>query len=213
MIESMAWMPKYRWPQRYSVITVSVVVIVAVTLGLYAWYKQNAFTGSVLGQFLGSEARAPAAVKQMMVKLEKRRSEQPGNVENLAQVAQTYAALGKLEEAERAYAETYRLAPEDPKVVAEYAWLAYRKNPNDVQGAPAELYAQLNRIEPNNLNALWFMGFSALQKGEHSKAIEFWQRMLKTLPPEDPRAQDVRDAIAKVETLAASPPLILPAKP
>ncbi len=213
MTEAMAGTPKHRWRQRPYVAAASVFVIVAVALGIYAWDKQAASIDAVLGYFPGSETRAPAAVKQMVAKLEKRLSEQPGTVADLAQVAQAYATLGRLEEAERAYAETYRRAPEDPKVVAEYAWLTYRKNPDNVQGTTVALYEQLHRIDPSNQNALWLLGFAAFQKGEHSKSIEYWRRMLKTLPTEDSRAQDVRNAIAKVELLAANSPPSRPAKP
>lgn len=213
MIESTTGTRKHQWQQRAYAVAAFVFVIVAVALGVYAWDKRATSMDPVLGHLMGSETHTPAVVKQMVAKLEKRLSEQPGTVEDLAQVAQAYATLGQLEEAERAYAETYRRAPEDSKVVAEYAWLTYRKNLNNVQGAPAALYEQLNRIDPNNQNALWFLGFAALDRGEHSKSIEFWQRMLKTLPPEDPRAQDVRNAIAKVEILAANLPPSLPAKP
>ena len=145
----------------------------------------------------------PPMVMEMVARLEKRLAEQPDDPAGWARLGRAYAVLGRAESAEAAYARAYKLSPDDPQVVAEYAAFLYNANPQNTGGAVYMLFTHLHQLEPENPDALWFLGFASYQKADYKKALDYWNRLLKSLAPESPEAQHLRIIIAKTrENLA-----------
>ncbi|MDA3920172.1 MAG: c-type cytochrome biogenesis protein CcmI [Salinisphaera sp.] len=56
---------------------------------------------------------------------------------------------------------------------------------NDLQGKARDLFAQALKLDPKNRQALWFLGLAAAEQGDNSKAVGYWDRLLKqNLPAE-----------------------------
>lgn len=141
--------------------------------------------------------------REMVRGLEKRLSREPNDPAGWALLGRSYAVLGRLEEARSAYARAYQLAPDDREVLADYAWFLYNLDPANTEGLVSELYGHLYRLEPRNPHALWFLGLAAYQKGDYQKAVGYWERMLKLVPPQGNTAKELRAAIAKARAMAA----------
>ncbi len=164
--------------------------------GLYALYQRP-----VLAYLSNPEAPADASmppdVMKMVERLEKRLAEQPDDAAGWFRLGRTYAVLGRGEAANAAYARAYKLTPDNPELVAEYAVFLYQGDPQNTGGQVFGLFSRLHQLDPENRDALWFLGFAAHQKGDHKQALGYWDRLLKSLPADSPEAEHMRAIISK----------------
>ncbi len=182
---------------------VFLLVIPAVSAGLY-WLENGATVGTLarIEQGDTSAGKFPPMVMEMVARLEKRLAEEPNDAAGWARLGISYANMGRMPEAKQAYAKSYRLEPDNLEVITDYAWLVYGEDPRNTEGLALELYTKLYRAQPENPDALWFLGLAAYQQGEFAKSVKYWERLLALLPAESPTGQHVRDAIAKAKQQA-----------
>ena len=107
--------------------------------------------------------------------------------------------LGREDDARQAYDKAYKLAPNDADIVAEYAWLLYKRDPTNTQGLVRTLYTTLYRLEPRHQDAQWFLGLASYQSGKYRDAIKYWEELAAGLPKGSNAEQGVRKAIAQAE--------------
>lgn len=173
------------------------VILPLSATGLYALYQRP-----VLAYLSNPEAPADASmppdIMKMVERLEQRLSEQPDDAAGWFRLGRTYAVLGRGEAANAAYARAYKLTPDDPELVAEYAVFLYQGDPQNTGGQVFGLFSRLHQLDPENRDALWFLGFAAHQKGDHKQALGYWERLLKSLPADSPEAEHMRAIIAKI---------------
>jgi cytochrome c-type biogenesis protein CcmH len=173
------------------------IVLPLSAAGLYALYQRP-----VLAYLSNPEAPAdasvPPMVMEMIARLENRLSEQPDDADGWHRLGRAYAVLGRGEAAGAAYARAYKLTPDNPELVAEYAAFLYEGDPQNTGGQVFGLFSRLHQLDPENRDALWFLGFAAHQKGDHKQALGYWERLLKSLPADSPEAEHMRAIIAKI---------------
>jgi len=172
------------------------IVLPLSAAGLYALYQRP-----VLAYLSNPEAPAdasvPPMVMEMIVRLENRLAEQPDDADGWFRLARAYAVLGRADAASAAYAQAYKLTPDNPELVAEYATFLYEGDPQNTGGQVFGLFSRLHKLDPENRDALWFLGFAAYQKGDHKQALSYWDRLLKSLPADSPEAEHMRAIISK----------------
>jgi cytochrome c-type biogenesis protein CcmH len=172
------------------------IVLPLSAAGLYALYQRP-----VLAYLSNPEAPAdasvPPMVMEMIARLEERLSGQPDDADGWFRLGRAYAVLGRGEAANAAYARAYKLTPDNPELVAEYAAFLYEGDPQNTGGQVFGLFSRLHQLDPENRDALWFLGFAAYQKGDHKQALGYWDRLLKSLPADSPEAEHMRAIIAK----------------
>ena len=144
-----------------------------------------------------ADTSMPPMVMEMVARLEKRLAAQPDDAAGWFRLGRAYAVLGRGEAANAAYARAYKLTPDDPQVVAEYAAFLYESDPQNTGGQVLGLFSRLLKLDPGNREALWFLGFAAYQKGDRQQALGHWDRLLKALPADSPEAEHLRTIIAK----------------
>lgn len=197
-----------RVPLSRQGVIVAVVLALALPsagLGLYLW--QNRPTLTALAQApVAAEPGAgqvPPMVLEMVARLERRLQAQPDDPRGWAQLGRSYAVLGRLQHAQNAYEKAYRLAPNDPEIVAQYGWFLYAQNTLQVSPKAVVLYRKLIALDPTNPDALWVLGLAAYGDGDAPRALRYWERLHKLLPDGNPAKAAVANAIAKVK--AATP--------
>jgi cytochrome c-type biogenesis protein CcmH len=172
------------------------IVLPLSAAGLYALYQRP-----VLAYLSNPETPAdtsvPPMVMEMIARLEERLSGQPDDADGWFRLGRAYAVLGRVEAASAAYARAYKLTPDNPELVAEYATFLYEGDPQNTVGQVFGLFSRLHKLDPENRNALWFLGFAAYQKGDHQQALGYWDRLLKSLPADSPEAEHMRAIIAE----------------
>lgn len=173
------------------------VVLPLTAAGLYALNQRPVLAYLSNPQAPPANASMPPMVMEMVARLEKRMAEQPDDADGWHRLGRAYAVLGRGEAANAAYARAYKLTPDDPQLVAEYAAFLYEGDPQNTSGQVFGLFTRLLELNPENPDALWFLGFAAYQKGDHRKALGYWDRLLKALPADSPEAEHLRAITAK----------------
>ena len=177
------------------------LVILGITLplsaaGLYVLHQRSTLAYLSNPQ-APADSSVPPMVMEMVARLEKRLAEQPDDAAGWHRLGRAYAVLGRGEAASAAYARAYQLTPDDPQVVAEYAAFLYEGDPQNTGGQVFGLFSHLLKLDPENRDALWFLGFAAYQKGDHKQALGYWDRLLKALPTDSPEAEHLRAITAQ----------------
>ncbi|MDP3513536.1 MAG: c-type cytochrome biogenesis protein CcmI [Sulfuritalea sp.] len=139
--------------------------------------------------------RATADMEQLTAKLAQKMEQNPDNPEGWAMLARSYKALGRWDDAERAFD---RVGPElnkNAELLAEVAELLVQKH-NGFNPRARELIQQALRLEPDNMLALFLGGGEALDGGRHAEAAALWERLLPQLEPGSEDARMVESSIA-----------------
>ena len=96
-----------------------------------------------------------------------------------------------------AYDRAYQLNSNDPELISEYAAFLYNQNPQNTTGRAFTLYSQLLKLQPENQNAMWFLGIAAFQQGKYKQALGLWERLLVAMPPGSQEAEHLRLIVSK----------------
>jgi cytochrome c-type biogenesis protein CcmH len=185
-----------------------IIVVVSIILplsaaGLYTLNQRQALS-YLLNPEATSNASVPPMVLEMLARLEKHLAEQPDDAAGWFRLGRAYVVLGRPEAAATAYERAYKLTPNDTHVIAEYAAFLYNSDPRNTAGQVFNLYTQLLKLEPENLDALWFLGFAGYQQGNYQLAVNYWERLLKDLPADSPDKEHLRTIINKTREKLAT---------
>ena len=134
--------------------------------------------------------------------LAKRLETNPSDGRGWSMLARSYTSMEKFAEASNAYAKATALAPNDADLLAEYAFANAMANGRRLQGKSLELVNQALKVDPDNLKALELAGSAAFQAKNYKQAIEYWQRLLKKMPPDSEVAEAVNKRLEEAKSLA-----------
>jgi cytochrome c-type biogenesis protein CcmH len=187
-----------RW---WAALAVLVLALPLIAAGLYGM-QQAPLLGALMRLADGgtpSRASLPPEALKMVERLENRLREQPNDPTGWAQLGRSYTVMERRSDAQAAYAKAHELAPANPEILSDYAWLLFSDNPDYTEGPAKALYERLLALDANHPDALWFLGLSAYNKSDAKQAIRYWERLTKVLPPDNPALPEVRKAIAKAQ--------------
>jgi len=134
--------------------------------------------------------------------LAKRLETNPSDGRGWSMLARSYSSMEKYPEASNAYAKATALAPNDADLLAEYAFANAMANGRQLQGKSLELVNQALKLDPENLKALELAGSAAFQAKNYKQAIDYWQRLLKKMPPDSEVAEAVNKRLEEAKSLA-----------
>lgn len=131
---------------------------------------------------LPDEERA-AMVEGMVDNLAARLEENPDDLRGWIMLGRSYTVLGRTDEAIDALARASELAPADTDLILDRARLmrtaaGERQTPETVA-----LMREVLETDPENLEALWFLGLDAVRDGDRPAASDFFDRAMAQLPP------------------------------
>jgi cytochrome c-type biogenesis protein CcmH len=107
----------------------------------------------------------------------------PRNVAAWLVLVRAYQAAGDAPNALNALARANRSVPGNVDLLLAYADAL--ADGITAEGLPAPLVGvmrQINAIDPNQPDALWYLGLAAAQRGDSHRARNFWQRLAGQLP-------------------------------
>lgn len=172
------------------------VVLPLTSAGLYALGQRNTLA-YLFNPEMPANASVPPMALEMVARLEKRLQEQPDDAAGWLRLGRAYGVMGRQEAAEAAYARAYKLMPDNPEVVAEYASFLYNMDPQNTGGPVFSLFSKLLKLDPQNQDAMWFLGLAAFQKGDYQQALGLWEQLLKALPADSKEAEHLRRIVSK----------------
>jgi len=147
--------------------------------------------------------RTQEQIEANVAKLAERLKSNPSDAKGWAMLARSYSSMERYPEAVNAYAKATELTPNDGDLWAEYAFATAMTNGRSLEGKPMELIDRALKVEPNNAKALQLAGSAAFQAKDYKKAVEYWERVLKQVPPNSDVAETITSRINEAKTLAA----------
>ena len=151
----------------------------------------------------GSGQRAQEQIEANVAALATRLQSNPSDVEGWKMLARSYDSMSRFGEAAGAYAKATELEPDNADLWADYAFASAMANQRRLDGLPTELINQALKVDPENAKALQLAGSAAFQAKDYKKAIEYWERVLKKVPPGDEIGQLMTQRINEAKKLAA----------
>jgi len=147
--------------------------------------------------------RSQAQIEANVAKLAQRLESNPNDAQGWTMLARSYNSMEKYGDAAKAYAKATELNPKDADLLAEYAFATAMSEGRSLEGKPLEIINRALRIDPNNAKALQLAGSAAFQAKDYKKAIDYWTRVLKQVPPNSEVSTTIEERINEAKTLAA----------
>jgi len=146
--------------------------------------------------------RTQAQIEANVAKLEERLKSNPSDPQGWTMLARSYSSMEKYGEAVGAYAQATELTPNDADLWAEYAFASAMAGGRSLQGKPQEFIQRALKVDPENAKALQLAGSAAFETKDYKKAVDYWQRVLKKVPPNSDVAQTIQSRINEAKSLA-----------
>ncbi len=158
------------------------------------------------------ENSSPEDIKQLMQDVQARSAQRPDNLHYVAMLGRYYMDQQDYAGAAQTYGALAQDAPEDAQALAYAAqaeYLASGRTLNDSTRMKAE---QALAIDPHQRTALGLLGMASFEQQKYRAAIEYWQRLLVTEPPDSDSAQMIASVIetARQRLGESAPPSIRP---
>ncbi|HJP92711.1 MAG TPA: c-type cytochrome biogenesis protein CcmI [Pyrinomonadaceae bacterium] len=147
--------------------------------------------------------RTQEQIEANVGKLAERLKSNPSDAKGWAMLARSYSSMDRYADAVNAYAKATELTPNDADLWAEYAFATAMTNGRSLEGKPMDLIDRALKIDPNSAKALQLAGTAAFQAKDYKKAVDYWQRVLKQVPPNSDVAQTITSRIDEAKRLAA----------
>lgn len=135
------------------------------------------------------------SMREAVSMLEQRLQQEPGNIEGWVLLAKSYVVLGRLDDAVSAYDKAYKLNPQDPDVMVDYAEMMARANNGDISGEPMRMLRMALAADPNHPKALWISGIVSYNDKDYATAIQHWKQLQSTLEANSQDAAFVQNKI------------------
>ena len=136
--------------------------------------------------------------------LEKRLEQNPNDGPGWAMLGRSYSTLQRYKEASAAFEKAAAIAPNDADLLTEYAFALSMARSQDWHGKPTELLTKALQIDPNNLKTLVLAGNAAFKTKNYNQAIQYWEKVLPTLPPNSEVQESLSAKINEAKRLAKS---------
>lgn len=153
----------------------------------------------------GAEGGAPN-MEQAIAGLAERLRAAPDDFDGWLLLGRAYRATERFGQAAEALAQAYRLSPENPDVLVEYAEAqALASSTRRIEGLPLELLDKALSLEPDHQRGLWLRGVAAMQAGEPGVALTRWQKLRKLLASDAAAVASLDEQIAGARRAAGLP--------
>jgi len=144
------------------------------------------------------------SVAPMVEQLAARLKKNPNDARGWHTLARSYGATGRFRESAEAYAKVAALVPNNPQLLADYAYILAIANGQNLNGKPMALLQAALKLDPRHQRSLALAGTAAFNDREYAAAIVYWERLQKTFPTESENARKVAARIAEAHAAAAA---------
>jgi cytochrome c-type biogenesis protein CcmH len=156
-----------------------VVVVIGAAAGLYPLWSNWNWHESAQPQ---TSAGGPD-VAAMVVKLEKRLHDQPGDLSGWLMLGRSYLALDRFDDAILAYDHAHQLDGKSAEAAMGLGEAMSLRARGEITPAAAQLFEQALVLAPGNPKALLYGGFAAAVRGDRALARTRWQALKNLHPP------------------------------
>ena len=189
----------------------SLVIALILPIGaasMYWWLGNPDALNPVAKQ--GQQGVTNDQIVQMVEGLAARLKANPDNPKGWAMLARSYKVMGRLEEAEAAFANVGDLVNTEPDLLVEYADLLAVKAQNNLEGKPLEMVNKALALAPQHPMGLMMSGVAAYRRSDFASAVAQWEKLMTVLDPNSPDAQQVQANIDDARAKAGMPAIADP---
>lgn len=139
----------------------------------------------------------PRTIEEMTARLEQAVKAQPESTEAWYFLARTYMNQERPAEAAAAYEQLIKLAGRAPELLGQWAQALYFAEGRKWTDEIRQLTDEALKADPHEVTSLGLLGIAAFEEGRFEEAAGFWERLVATLPPEDPSREAIQGGIAQ----------------
>jgi cytochrome c-type biogenesis protein CcmH len=177
-------------------------LIVGVGLGYFYWGGYDKWSAYVHQQALVEQARKVLSTvkspQEVIDRLKEQLKQKPDSAQGWYLLGRLYTNQKDYQEASEAFAKAYQQAADNAQFALQYVYSIWS---DSAKRAEARAILQhVLKIDKNQADALALLAQDAFAQQQYSKAISYWQRLLRMLPPGSKEALAVRAAIAKAQS-------------
>jgi cytochrome c-type biogenesis protein CcmH len=141
-----------------------------------------------------------AMITAMVERLAARLAQQPDDADGWTRLGRSYMVLDQPDKAVEAYAHAAKLKPDDTAVKQQYAEAIIEADGgDDLPAQAATLLRQVLASEPQNAEALWYVGLAEAAVGHDQTAHDLWTKLLAQLPANAPARKEVEQRLAALK--------------
>lgn len=145
-----------------------------------------------------------AEVEKMVATLAAKLEQNPNNPEGWVMLGRSYKAMGRFDEAARAFDRAGPVVESEPELMLDIAELSAELNQGKIDGKGLELLQRVLKEQPDNPQALVLAGTNAFFRQNYADAVRHWERLLAMVPPDSQDAQNLSAGIDKARSLMNS---------
>ena len=140
-----------------------------------------------------------AMIETMVSGLAARLSESGGDIDEWRMLARSYETLGRSEDALGVWRQIIVRAEATINDHKGFAFASVNVRKSEEEPIGEILQESLNKIlmaDAGDPLALYFLGVAASQAGDRARAVDYWQTLLRDVPPEAPLHAKLQEMIA-----------------
>jgi len=150
-------------------------------------------------------AQAPQSMEEMTQRLERAVAAQPDSAEGLYFLGRTYMAQDRPAEAAKMFERAANLAGRQPELLGQWAQAQYFADGKKWSEQIQKLTDEALKADPKEVTSLGLLGIAAFEGERYQEAIDYWNRLLAQLPPDDNSRAALQGGIERAaERLKAS---------
>ncbi|VVO13696.1 c-type cytochrome biogenesis protein CcmI [Pseudomonas fluorescens] len=130
-------------------------------------------------------AEAPQSMEEMTRRLERAVAAQPDSAEGLYFLGRTYMAQDRPADAAKIFERTVAVAGRQPELLGQWAQAQYFADNKKWSDKVQALTDEALKADPKEVTSLGLLGIAAFEGERYQEAIDYWNRLLAQLPPQD----------------------------
>lgn len=178
------------------------VILPLTAVGLY-WKVGNRHALQQQESIVSAEGFGGVQSASALKALEEKVAGKPDDAESLLQLARSYSELERFSDAAQTYDKLTRLVPNEAQLWADYADVMAMASGKTLVGPPTKLLDKALELDPVNFKALALSGSAAMERGDYTATVRYWEKLLKMIPKEDENAKIVESGIQQARVLMA----------
>jgi len=176
------------------------VLVPVLGLGLYLH-----FGASDKVELTREFAQAPQSMDEMTQRLERAVAAQPDSAEGVYFLGRTYMAQDRPADAAKMFERAVNLAGRQPELLGQWAQAQYFADNKKWSDKVQALTDEALKADPKEVTSLGLLGIAAFEGERYQEAIDYWNRLLAQLPPQDKSREALQGGITRAtEKLQAS---------
>ncbi len=130
-------------------------------------------------------SQPPVSMEDMTHRLERAAAAQPDSPEGLYFLGRAYMAQDRSADAAKVFERTVALAGRQPELLGQWAQAQYFADNKQWSPKVQALTDEALKLDPKEVTSLGLLGIAAFEGQRYQEAIDYWNRLLAQLPPED----------------------------